>query len=47
MGKVEDIIEISKVLEIEVGTSNGSTLTKEWLIIFHVLFFSYTKLKKN
>ena len=32
MGKVEDIIEISKVLEIEVGTSNGSTLTKEWLI---------------
>ena len=32
MGIVEDIIEISKNLEIEAGTSNGSTLTKEWLI---------------
>ena len=32
MTKGDDIIQISKILGIDVGTSAGGTLTKEWLV---------------
>ena len=32
MTKSDDIIQISKILGIDVGTSAGGTLTKEWLV---------------
>lgn len=32
MAKSDDIIQISKILGIDVGTSAGGTLTKEWLV---------------
>ena len=43
MTKSDDIIQISKILGIDVGTSAGGTLTKEWLVdILEVLQYELT-----